>query len=423
MKNKFSKLVFGLAAVLILAACGGGSGSEGSQTSVEPDISAEHFDIAINEIANTVPLAIERTTGTTIATNDYRNAQNPVHATPVLSGGNDLLLSVGGKLNYEDEDNEVYIYSNFEVSWSYREDDTLAAFTFKEETNNYVATPGYPVYSDENDKPNPIVGRLYATVSIASQSKRLSIDVILDPVLKIETYGLDIIRDMAADKEVVRVRGYVTGVFVDWNTAGIVDGEWGIGVYQIAASGFDNSFKVGDLIEVVGQFGFFSGVAQLSFISNISVLNPEEWPDVLEPVVTEWTHDQLRDSLKVVNGKEGYENPDAPLYDKDNSLVKFASPFKFLRVEDRNAVNVGFAGFDVSGSKHTNVILEGKDSDGVAFEVILSMNYHMKEANQTAFKTFLEANQNNEFYYEGPLSSFNKFVLGPYHFEGTLRVA
>lgn len=394
-------------------------------TSEETPLTQAEFDLAIDVIAKTVPLAVERNTGSVIRTNIYRNAQDPADPVPELRDGNAITLITGGTLSYEDEENEVYLYPDYEISWSYYgegdEASTYAKYEFETDKEGFLtAIPGYPVYVPEFDGggnlitpiPPAKVGRLYATVKIGDWTKRLNIDMYLHPQERIDYYDMDTARDLPAGKP-IKVRGYVTGIFADWNSAGIADGDVGFGLYKLKDSGLDGVFSVGDLVEVTGLTSNYNGLAQLQWLKAAKVLDPAEYPEIESPVVNQWTHDDLEQSLLV-----GLNDPTAPLFSKDNSLVKFDAPFKFLRVEDRNGVDVGFDGFDITGSQHTNVILEGKTSADKAFEVKLSINYHMGAEEQQKIKAFLQANETTPFYYEGPLSAYNEFVLGPYHFEG-----
>lgn len=399
--------------------------SEEQPTSEETPLTQQEFDLVVDVIAKTVPIVVERNTGAIIRTNVYRNAQDPKISVPELKDGNALTLIQGGTLTYEDDENEVYLYPEYTISWSYygEGDETSTYGTFEFETDKdgvLVATPGYPIYVPEFDGggnpthtvPPAKTARLYATVKIGEWTKRLNIDMYLMPQEKIEYYTMSAARELPNGTP-IKVRGYVTGIFADWNSAGIADGAIGFGLYKLKDSGLDGVFSIGDLVEVTGLTSNYNGLAQLQWLKAAKVLDPADYPEIARPVVTEWTHDDLEQSLVL-----GVTDPTSPMLDTDNSLVKFNAPFKFLRVEDRNGADVGFGGFNTTGSAHTNVILEGKTSEDKAFEVKLSINYHMGAAEQQLIKAFLQANETKPFYYEGPMSSYNEFVLGPYHFEG-----
>ncbi len=438
MRKPFIKVGLMLMAIGLLAGCGRTSEdpvssqdpttSDPTTSQIEDKITDAEFAIAVDVIAKEVPLAIEKSAAQTIPTNTYRKSFDPEQPVPVLKDGNAIILTTGGTLNIEDEENEVYLYNPYTISWSYRgqgdETSTLAHYTFENDAEGKLnAIPGYPTYKPEFDASNnpihvipaDLFGRLYATVKIDDKEAVINIDMWLKAIEKIEYSTLLAVRELE-DKTVVMVRGYVTGVFADWNAAGIGDGEWGLGLYRLDLD-FKNAFQVGDLVEVVGKASNYNGLAQIGFIKSVKVLDPTDFPEIEKPAIQEYSLDDLKDQL-------GRASTDltGPLQDKDNSIIKFTAPFKFVRVEDRNGVDVGFAGFDVTGSTHTNVVLEGKTSADVTFEVKLSINYHMGAAEQTLFKNFLEVNQAKEFYYTGPLSAYNELVLGPYAFEGTFEL-
>lgn len=399
------------------------STSVSEEVSEEVPLTPEEFELAANHIALTVPLAVEKTTGATIHTNVFRAMHN-IATTPVLKDGNAIGLTTSGTLVYEDEENDVWLYPSYTIAWSYLENEAYGTFEFETDRNgDYLANPGYPTYLPEYDGGgNPVhtvpaakAARLYATVFIGEAYKRFNIDVILEPQALINFVSLLDVREATAG-DLVGVRGFVHGIFTDWNTAGIGDGKWGLGLYRLD-SGFINSMEVGELVEVVGQVSMFNGLAQLQWIKSVKVLDPADWPEIKRPEVQLVTHDDLADQLE-----RGAGDLTGPLQDKDNALVKFDKPFTFKRVVNRENQDVGFAGFNVAGNDHTNVIMEGETSDGEKFEVKLSINYHMKEANQIAFRDFLQANQDKPIYYTGPLSWYNELVLGPYEFAGSLSL-
>lgn len=418
MKNKKFAIALGLVGLTALAGC------TPSSSSSEAPLTDAEFEIAITEIATRVPLVIEKSVGSTIHSNIYRQANGL--PTPELKDGNDFILIEAGNLSYEDDDNGVYLNQSYTIAWSYNNNAALASFEFvRDDKGQLNAVPEYPVYDLEFDDygndisviPPAKAGRLYAVVTIGTHQRTINYDVTLMPIERVTDYNLVALRDVAAGT-IARVRGYVIGVHADSNSAGIMDGQWGYGLYRLD-SDFKGVIKKGNLVEVVGSVSTFNGLAQIQWIKKLKILDPEDFPEIKKPVTTSFTHDQLADQLS----RAGTDFT-GPLQDRDNALVKFETPFKFLRVEDRNGVNVGFDKFDITGKVHTNVILEGKKSDGETFEVTLSINYHMLSENQIAFKNFLEANQTKEFFYEGPLSAYNKLVLGPYEWTAdTLKLA
>lgn len=426
MKNIFKPtLLLGLMAMLAVGCTPNTSSSEGGDSTSEPEatLTAEEFELAFNHIAMTVPLAVEKTVGVTIQTNLYRAAHDL--AMPVLKGGNDIALTTSGALVYEDEENDVYLYPNYTVSWAFLDNESYGSFEFEtDRAGVYTAVPGYPTYLPEYDGggnpthvvPNAKSARLYALIKIGDHEKRANIDLVLEPQQIIEYVSLLEVRERNAG-DVVGVRGYVHGIFPDWNTAGIGDGRWGLGLYRLD-SGFKDSMQIGELVEVVGQVSNFNGLSQLQYIKSVKILDPAEWTDIKEPAIQVVSLDDLEDQLS-----RAKDDLTGPLQDKDNSILRFSEPLRFKRVEDRNGVEVGFAGFDLTGKVHTNVILGGTTSANKNFEVKLSINYHMLGENQEAFKTWLQAHQSDDIYYTGAISAYNELVLGPYEFVNNVTLS
>lgn len=423
MRKILLKTALLLTAIGLLAGCKPGPTSE-----TEKPLTEAEFALAHEYIAKTVPLVIEKTTGAVVRTNIYRDSLNPKEAVPILKGGNDISLTTGGNLVYEDEDNGVYLYPSYEITWSYLGQDDEASpyakfeFVTDAETGALSAKPDYPVYGDELDDQGKVImppakiARLYANLKIGEWSKNINIDIQLDPVEKVTWTSLIGARDIKAGTT-IGVRGYVTAILKDFNSALIGDGVWGLNLYRLDID-FKDKIAVGDLVEVVGSAAFYNGLAQVSFIKSLTKLTASEWPEIKTPVVNEFTTDELKEQLELP-----MSDLSGPLLDKDSALVSFDKPFSFVRVEDRNGNNVGFAGFDTTGAIHTNVILKTTTSAGVEFEVTLAINYHMGSENQTAFKNFLESNATKEFNYVGPLGAYNMFNLGPMSFDNCLTLA
>lgn len=400
MKKKFLKFGVGFLAVAALAGCGGGKA-----------LSASEFEIAVNNLATVVPLALDIVTGEQVPTNISREGDSlPI---PELKNGNNLKLITSGTLHYEDEENNVFLYPDFKISWSYLVSDSTAKFDFQEDEGFMLGIPDYPKYKEGEDIPARVAARLYAKITIGKRTETLNIDVILKPQAIIEEYTIAEIRSEAVSKQIVKVKGYVHGILADWNSVGIADGDWGIGLYRTDTDYVDK-FKIGDLVEAIGEYSVYNGLTQIQFIKSITVLDPENFPAIKKPTLTTYTMDELYETIE--SGWPG--QPTNTLFGRDNSIVTFDAPFRFKEVQDRDGKVVGFAGFDTGGSSHTNVILVGTDSTGYKFDVILSINYHIGSANQTAIKNWLEANQDKDIYYRGAISAYNKFVLGPYEFAG-----
>lgn len=406
MKNKILRNTVFLLVLGTLAGCGGKS------------LSPEDFEIAAKEIAHSVPLVVERSAGVTIRPNVFRE-EHGISTVPVLKDGNNLTLITEGTLKFEDEDEGIDINTKFKVDWSYLQNENYGTFEFDKDKAGNFAIPGYPIYEPEFDAggneihvvPEAKAARLYAIIKIGKMSKSFSFDMIFEPQMKIEIVPLIEVRELPLG-EVIGVRGYVTGVFPDWNTAGIVDGETGLGIYHLDYD-FPNSLAVGDLVQIVGQTGNHNGLSQVAFIKDVKILEPADYPEIKKAVIQSYSLDDLEDQLDRIES-----DLTGPLQDKDNAIVKFTAPFKFKAVHNRDGKDIGFAGFDLTGAKHTNVILEGTTSTGTKFDVKLSINYHMGTAEQTKFKTWLQEHENDDIYFLGPLSAYNELVLGPYEFDG-----
>lgn len=424
MRKPILKIGIAFLAVALLAGCGG------NPTSEEPVLTEAQYDYALNEIAKTVPLVVERTTGVTIHTNIYRNSLEPKAPLPILKDGNDLILTTGGTLNIENEDANMFIYNDYTINWNYAgegdEAATTAPYAFSTDDKGVMtAAPGYPEYVQEYDgggrpipvdMPSPKIGRLYATVKIGELAKRITIDMQLNAIEKINFYTLPQVRELNAGT-VAGVRGYVTGIFADWNNAGIADGKWGLGLFKLAD--YKDTIRVGDLIEVVGQQSVYGGLTQLQWLKRIKVLNPADYPEVAKPEVQTFTHDQIKDQLGRAEG-----DLTGPLQDKDSSLVKFDAPFTFKEVKDRSGAIIPLENLDPAGTAHYDIVVEGKTSEGVTFPVSISLNYHMGADSQKGFKDFFVANGTKPFYYEGPLGWYGGVLnFGPFQFEGTLTLA
>lgn len=396
-----TNVIRGFVALLSLAALAGCGNSK--------QLSEAEFDIAIEHIAKSVPIAIDIVTGEIVPTTIGRGT-DPV---PELKNGNNLKLITSGTLQYEDAVNDVYLYPDYKIAWSYFVSETHGKFELKEETDYMLAIPEYPTYVGGSAVPDSKEVRLYADVTIGKRTERIRIDALLMPQELIEEFSLAEVRSEAASGQVIKVKGYVHGILADWNSAGIADGDWGLGLYRTEVA-FKDKFAIGDLVEVVGEYSVYNGLSQVGQIKDITILNGDDYPEIKKPTLTTYTMDDLYEVTEdswpgSINNK---------LFASDNSIATFDAPLRFVGVEDRDGKDVGFAGFDTTGKSHTNVILEGTNSSETKFEVTLSINYHMGSANQIAIKEWLQANQNNDIYYRGAISAYMKFVLGPYEFAG-----
>jgi hypothetical protein len=70
---------------------------------------------------------------------------------------------------------------------------------------------------------------------------------------------------------IIRARGYVSGIFTDWNTSYITSGEYGLALFRTDI-GYRDAFAIGDYIEVIGEAATFNGSRQISWITSIKIL-------------------------------------------------------------------------------------------------------------------------------------------------------
>ncbi|HZJ89133.1 MAG TPA: hypothetical protein VFD05_00390 [Bacilli bacterium] len=438
MKNNFKKFGVMLLALLLVVGCNNGEESSVDKSS-EPDtsesvstsepitsesseeeqrepVTADEFAIAFNEIALSVPLVVDKTRGTTIYGNAYRNKYGlPV---PDLSDGNDFILTTSGLFYYEDDDNEVYIDAPYTVTWSYVEAAGYAEFEFETDDNGVLtATPGYPTYKPEYDGGgNPLhevpakkPGRLVAEIHMDGHKKKTNFDMYLMPIELIEWYRIRDVRDLPIST-LIGVRGYVTGIFPDWNNATINDGKVGFGLFKV--QDYRDLFAVGDLIEAVGQFTAYNGLYQIQWIKSVKKVSPTDYPEIAKPAWKEFTTDELADQMDRAG-----DDLFGPLQDYDGALIKFDKPFRMVEVKDRDNKVIDVSEMDITGKYHTDIYVEADTTDYPLREKVtikLSINYHMGGDNQKDIRDFFMEHGNAPFYYEGHLGAYNEFVLAPY---------
>lgn len=399
MKNIFRKISLLALSAVALAGCGG--------TSVSLPNEAESFAI-FEDIATSVPLILEVGTGKEVYTNALRNQEDPVMPVPALKEGRDLTLTTQVTRSNQ----------KISVSWDFRKGDTLGTFTFVENAPNkdgivtLTATPGYEEFEPIDEltpTPLPKTGRLIATMKLGEFTKSYNVDMFLHAVEKINYYSLIGVRDVTGDGY-VGVRGYLTGVFEDWNNATIGDGKYALGLFKLGD--YREEFAVGDFVDVVGKYTAYNGLNQLQFIRSVKHADPADFPEAKQPIVNEFTMDQLKEQILDLPGT-GSEAMVGPLFDYDGALVKFNAPFKFKEVRDRNNAPITLAQMDVTENVHYDIVLEGKTSTDQKFEVKVSLNYHIG-TKRVAIKQFFVDNATKDISYEGHLGWYNTLNLAPY---------
>lgn len=436
MKNNFKKFGVMLLALLLVVGCNNGEESSGDKssadtsesiTSSEPitsesseeerePVTKEEFAIAAQEIALTVPLVLDKTRGTTVHGNDYRNKYGTPY--PELADGNDLILTTSGLFYYEDDDNEIYIEAPYTITWSYTEASGYAEFVFETDDNGVLnAIPDYPRYRPEYDEsgdplhvvPNKKPGRLTAEIHMDGHKKKTNIDMYLMPIEIIDWYRINQVRDLPIST-LIGVRGYVTGIFPDWNNATINDGKVGFGLFKL--QDYANTFKIGDLIEAVGQFTAYNGLYQIQWIKSVKVVDPVDHPNIQTPKWNEFTTDELADQMDRAG-----DDLFGPLQDFDGALVKFDKPFKMVEVRNKDNEVIDISAMDVTGRYHSDIVLEAETTDYEDRDKVtirMAVNYHMGAANQEAFRDFFMEHGDAPFYYEGHFGAYNVFILSPY---------
>lgn len=422
MKRKFFKFAIALLGLTLVVGCNNDSSSS---SAVERDALTEtEFALAYDRIVKSVPLVVDKTSGDNIHSNAYRNELGtPV---PDLVDGNDLVLIKKGIINYQDDNAGIYFIANYEIDWSYQEGETLGTFVFLdgEDDTLMTAEPGYPTYKPEYDGggkpthtvPNAKTARLIATIKIDSYARKANFDMYLHAIELIEWYRISQVRNLP-EKTLVGVRGYVTGIFPDWNNATINDGKWGFGLFKV--QDYEGLMKVGDLVEVVGQFTVYNCLAQVQFVKRIKVVEDTSlFPEINEPDWTTFTIDELADQLdRTPSDLFG------ALQDYDGALIKFNEPFTYVKTVDRNGEEIALSALDTATNVHHDIIVRANTDEYDEREYVdvkVSINYHLGQAHRDDIKAFFVALGNDPFYYEGHLGAYNEFVLAPYNVDAFL---
>lgn len=404
MKKHISRLSLALVALFSVVGCG------------KSNLSDEEFVLVTDELLQTMPFIIDKTTSDTIFGNEYRAKLDLT--TPELKDGNDLILLTDGIYDYENEEEGIFLSGKFDVDWSFSTAYDFVGFDIeKDDRGILTAAPKYPTYKPDYDGsgkalhevPDPVPARLVAEIKVGNKTRRANFDLILHSIELLEWYRLFETRDLKLGST-IGVRGYVTGIFPDWNNATINDGDDGFGLFKI--QDYEDTFEVGDLVEAVGQFTVYNGLAQIQYIKRIKIVDPSAHPNIKKPEYNEFTIDDIADQFDRAS-----TDLTGPLQDKDGALVKFDKPFKLVEVRDRDKQLIEISAMDVSGRYHTDIIVEAETTDYTEVEKVqikLSVNYHMGGENQKAIRDFFITNGKNPFYYEGHLSAYNEFILGPY---------
>lgn len=386
LKRKFTILLLGFLTLGGVAGC--------------RDTSAQDRAI-LDDVAQYVPLLVDKTDGTT-----YRNTE-----VNDLKDGNDLIAVTSG----------VRKGKNFNVAWSYREGDGLASFTIgepKEGATDILIAPGYEEYEpvfygtseveDVTNKPKAKIGRLVATLSIKNTTKTMYFDFQLEPQWKITWLSIPEAK-VAPAGQLIGVRGYVTGIFPDWNSLTIADGVDGYNFFKVM--NFKNDgIKVGDLVAGVGSASGYNGLMQIGYIKRITLLDPADYPDVKNPEYTEITAQDFYD-WRIASEEERLMTK---LDGMDSALVSMRN-LTLVKITDRDDMEIDHV---PTSNIHSNLVVTADvtqwDGTPGTIEIRISLSYHMLPDNQAAFEEFFQANKGKKINYDGPLTWYNEPNLGPY---------
>ena len=178
---------------------------------------------------------------------------------------------------------------------------------------------------------------------------------------------------------IVRVRGYVSGIMTDWNTAFITSGEYGMALYRPDVD-FRDAFAIGDFIEVTGEAATFGGSRQISWMTNVKLV-PATDPDI---VIRQLSASQFS-STSVANAAQR---------NRDGSMVRLAN----LQFE-----TITSGTLPIGASNHLAIRMKVIDGDN-AYTVNMYMNYHVGQAKRQAmYDLFSQATLGSDTFvtYEG----------------------
>lgn len=178
---------------------------------------------------------------------------------------------------------------------------------------------------------------------------------------------------------IVRVRGFVSGIMTDWNTAFITSGEYGMALYRPDVD-FRDAFAIGDFIEVTGEAATFGGSRQISWMTNVKLV-PATDPEI---VIRQLTANQFS-SVSVANAAQR---------NRDGSMVRLAN----LQFE-----TITSGTLPIGPSNHLAIRMKVIDGEN-AYTVNMYMNYHVGQAKRQAmYDLFSQATLGSDTFvtYEG----------------------
>jgi len=120
--------------------------------------------------------------------------------------------------------------------------------------------------------------------------------------------------DSGFGSKLVRVRGYLIKQMLDWNAVYLHNGSAGIALYRLDTNPeFIVSVDIGDFVEAMGSFALYAGARQISYITRLVQVAPEEGDELPTPrTITETDWPTLR----------GHSTSSSELTADDGSLIR-----------------------------------------------------------------------------------------------------
>jgi hypothetical protein len=151
---------------------------------------------------------------------------------------------------------------------------------------------------------------------------------------------------------IIRARGYVSGIFTDWNTSYITSGEYGLALFRTDI-GYRDAFAIGDYIQVIGEATTFNGSRQISWISSIKIIPP--MGD--EPVIRQLNANNFSSSTVANNGQQFRDGSLVRLSNLQFDSVTSGAPASGPMIGTSNHLAIRFKVFDGTTSYNVSAYL------------------------------------------------------------------
>ena len=151
---------------------------------------------------------------------------------------------------------------------------------------------------------------------------------------------------------IIRARGYVSGIFTDWNTSYITSGEYGLALFRTDI-GYRDEFAIGDYIQVIGEAATFNGSRQISWISSIKILAPIG----AEPVIRQLNASNFSSTTVANNGQQFRDGSLVRLSNLQFDSVTSGAPASGPMIGTSNHLAIRFKVFDGATSYNVNAYL------------------------------------------------------------------